>query len=235
MLREGDPDRPTIRRMARVLLAEDDDGIRVPLVRALEREGHDVEAVASGRDAAASGVAGGHDLLVLDIGLPGVDGLEICRRVRAARPTVPIIFLTAQDGEMDTVNGLDAGADDYVTKPFSMAELLARVRAQLRPATAERFQASDVLVDTAARRAWRGAEELELSPKEFDLLALLVREAGRVVTRERIMTEVWDENWFGPTKTLDMHVSWLRRKLGEDAERPQRLVTVRGVGLRFEP
>jgi DNA-binding response OmpR family regulator len=147
---------------------------------------------------------------------------------------VPIIFLTAQDGEMDTVNGLDAGADDYITKPFRLAELLARVRAQLRQATAEHLRAADVSVDVAARRAWRGDEELELSPKEFDLLALLVREAGRVVTRERIMAEVWDENWFGSTKTLDMHVSWLRRKLGEDAEDPRRLVTVRGVGLRFE-
>jgi DNA-binding response OmpR family regulator len=220
--------------MARVLLAEDDDGIRRPLVRALEREGHDVEAVISGREAAAQGVAGDHDLLLLDIGLPGVDGLEICRRVREVRPTVPIIFLTAQDGEMNTVNGLDAGADDYITKPFSMAELLARVRAQLRQVTAERFQAVDVTVDIAARRAWRGEQELDLSPKEFDLLALLVREAGRVVTRERIMAEVWDENWFGPTKTLDMHVSWLRRKLGDDAENPRRLITVRGVGLRFE-
>jgi DNA-binding response OmpR family regulator len=221
--------------MARVLLAEDDDGIRVPLVRALEREGHEVEAVASGREAAARGVAGDHDLLVLDIGLPVVDGLEICRRVREVRPIVPIIFLTAQDGEMNTVNGLDAGADDYITKPFGMAELLARVRAQLRQVTAERIRAADVVVDTAARRAWLGDEELELSPKEFALLGLLVREAGRVVTRERIMAEVWDENWFGTTKTLDMHVSWLRRKLGEDADSPRHVITVRGVGLRFEP
>jgi DNA-binding response OmpR family regulator len=221
--------------MARVLLAEDDDGIRVPLVRALEREGHEVEAVASGRDAVARGVAGDHDLLVLDIGLPVVDGLEICRRVRDVRPIVPIIFLTAQDGEMNTVNGLDAGADDYITKPFGMAELLARVRAQLRQVTAERIRAADVVVDTAARRAWLGDEELELSPKEFDLLGLLVREAGRVVTRERIMAEVWDENWYGTTKTLDMHVSWLRRKLGDDADSPRHVTTVRGVGLRFEP
>jgi DNA-binding response OmpR family regulator len=151
------------------------------------------------------------------------------------RPIVPIIFLTAQDGEMNTVNGLDAGADDYITKPFGMAELLARVRAQLRQVTAERIRAADVVVDTAARRAWLGDEELELSPKEFALLGLLVREAGRVVTRERIMAEVWDENWFGTTKTLDMHVSWLRRKLGEDADSPRHVITVRGVGLRFEP
>jgi DNA-binding response OmpR family regulator len=136
---------------------------------------------------------------------------------------------------MNTINGLDAGADDYITKPFRMAELLARVRARLRQVTTERLQIADVIVDTAARRAWRGNIELQLSPKEFDLLTLLVREAGRVVTRERIMSEIWDENWFGTTKTLDMHVSWLRRKLGEDAESPRHLITVRGVGLRFEP
>ena len=221
--------------MALILLAEDDEGIRVPLVRALEREGYEVDAVTTGTDAVMSGVDGEHDLLILDIGLPGVDGLEVCQRVRAGRPAVPIVFLTAQDGEMDAVGGLDAGADDYITKPFRLAELMARVRSQLRRTTAERFQAADVTVDVPARKAWKGDEELELSPKEFDLLALLVREAGRVVKRERIMAEVWDENWFGSTKTLDMHVSWLRRKLGDDADDPKRLVTVRGVGLRFEP
>jgi DNA-binding response OmpR family regulator len=221
--------------VALILLAEDDEGIRVPLVRALEREGYDVEAVATGTDAIVAGVDGAHDLLILDIGLPGVDGLEVCHRVREDRPAVPIVFLTAQDGEMDAVGGLDAGADDYITKPFRLAELMARVRSQLRRVTAEQFAAADVRVDVAARKAWRGDEELELSPKEFDLLALLVREAGRVVQRERIMAEVWDENWFGSTKTLDMHVSWLRRKLGDDADDPKRLVTVRGVGLRFEP
>jgi DNA-binding response OmpR family regulator len=220
--------------VALILLAEDDEGIRVPLVRALEREGHEVHPVASGTAAVAADAEREHDLLVLDIGLPGIDGIEVCRRVREDRPDVPILFLTAQRGEADAVNGLDAGADDYVTKPFRLAELLARVRSQLRRATGDRFRAADVSVDVAARRAWQGDRELELSPKEFDLLALLVREAGRVVTRERIMDEVWDENWFGSTKTLDMHVSWLRRKLGEDAEAPRRLVTVRGVGLRFE-
>jgi DNA-binding response OmpR family regulator len=221
--------------VALILLAEDAEGIRVPLVRALEREGHDVTAFANGSEALSAALIGEHDLLVLDVGLPGQDGLEICRQVRAERPGVPIVFLTAQTSEMDAVSGLDAGADDYITKPFRLAELLARVRSQLRRTSAEQLQAADVRVDVAARRAWQDETELELSPKEFDLLALLVREAGRVVSRERIMSEVWDENWFGSTKTLDMHVSWLRKKLGEDAANPERIVTVRGVGLRFEP
>ena len=223
--------------MARLLIVEDDEGIRVPLARALEREGYAVEGVADGEAALLSAAAADHDLIIVDVGLPGIDGLEVCRRVRAEQPSVPILFLTAQDAELDIVDGLDAGADDYVTKPFGVSELLARVRAHLRRATAEQpeLAAGDVHIDVAARRAWRAEEELELAPKEFDLLALLVREAGRVVTRERIMAEVWDENWFGSTKTLDMHVSWLRRKLGEDAANPRHLVTVRGVGLRFEP
>jgi DNA-binding response OmpR family regulator len=220
--------------VARILLAEDDEGIRAPLVKALERELHEVSAFANGDDALLAGLDDDHDLLVLDVGLPGTDGLEICRRVRQVRPSVPIIFLTAQTSEIDAVSGLDAGADDYIGKPFRLAELLARVRAQLRRSTADQLEAGDVRLDVAARRAWQGETELELTPKEFDLLALLVREAGRVVTRDRIMAEVWDENWFGSTKTLDMHVSWLRRKLGDDAGDPKRIVTVRGVGLRFE-
>jgi DNA-binding response OmpR family regulator len=223
--------------VARLLIVEDDEGIRIPLTRALEREGYAVDGVADGEAALRSAAAGDHDLIIVDVGLPGIDGLEVCRRVRVERPSVPILFVTAQDGELDIVDGLDAGADDYITKPFRVSELLARVRAHLRRATAEQSEldAGDVRIDVAARRAWCAGEELELAPKEFDLLALLVREAGRVVTRERIMAEVWDENWFGSTKTLDMHVSWLRRKLGEDAADPRHLVTVRGVGLRFEP
>jgi DNA-binding response OmpR family regulator len=222
------------RAMARLLIVEDDDGIRVPLARALEREGYEVDSCTDGRDAVGRATGDEHDLIIIDVGLPGIDGLEVCRRVRATRPSVPIVFLTAQDGELDVVDGLDAGADDYVTKPFSVAELLARIRSQLRRTAVDRAEAGEVRVDIAARKAWLRDRELELSPKEFDLLALLVREAGRVVPRERIMAEVWDENWFGSTKTLDMHVSWLRRKLGDDASDPRHLQTVRGVGLRFE-
>jgi DNA-binding response OmpR family regulator len=222
--------------VARLLIAEDDEGIRVPLVRALEREGHAVEAFGDGGEAAAQAVAGDHDLVIIDVGLPTLDGLEMCRRVRDARPDVPIVFLTAQDAEHDVINGLDSGADDYITKPFRIAELQARIRAHLRRAgSGDQLEAGPVRIDLASRRAWLAGEELELSRKELDLLALLVREAGRVVTRERIMAEVWDENWFGSTKTLDMHVSWLRRKLGDDAADPRHIVTVRGVGLRFEP
>jgi DNA-binding response OmpR family regulator len=220
--------------MARVLLAEDDAGIREPLARALKREGYEVDAVSDGLD--ASRLRSEHDyaLLVLDIGLPGRSGLEVCREARRDDPGVPILLLTAQDGELDTVAGLDAGADDYVTKPFRLAELLARVRAQVRRSTPDILRAGDVSVDVAARRAWAGEDQLELTPKEFELLALLVRNAGQVVVRERIMDEVWDENWFGSTKTLDMHVSSLRRKLGDEAAAPERITTVRGVGLRFE-
>jgi DNA-binding response OmpR family regulator len=222
--------------VTRLLIAEDDEGIRVPLVRALQREGYEVDAYADGSEATAASVAGEHDLVIIDVGLPGTDGLEMCRRLRDARPLVPILFLTAQDGELDVVNGLDSGGDDYITKPFRIAELLARIRAHLRRAEGPKvLEAGDVRVDLGSHRAWHGEEELELARKEFDLLALLVAHPGEVVTRERIMAEVWDENWFGSTKTLDMHVSWLRRKLGDDAADPRHIVTVRGVGLRFEP
>lgn len=220
--------------MQRLLVAEDDPGILEPLTRALSREGYAVDGVTSGADAARMGAAGEYALLVLDIGLPDIDGLEVCRRVRHARAHLPILMLTARDEELDLVLGLDAGADDYVTKPFRLAELLARIRALLRRTTPEAVAASGVRVHVASRRAWHHQTELELTPKEFDLLALLVREAGTVLTRHRVMAEVWDENWFGSTKTLDVHVSALRRKLGDDAANPGLIVTVRGVGLRFE-
>jgi DNA-binding response OmpR family regulator len=221
--------------MHRLLLAEDDAGIAEPLERALVREGYLVEVVSDGALAAVRGVEGDHDLLVLDVGLPGVDGLEVCRRTRAARARVPILILTARDEELDAVHGLDAGADDYVTKPFRLAELMARIRAALRRAPAPAVTSvQDVRIDHAARRAWRGEVELDLSAKEFDLLALLAGDAGRAVTRDRIMREVWDEHWYGPTKTLDMHISWLRKKLGDDPAAPRLITTLRGVGFRFE-
>jgi DNA-binding response OmpR family regulator len=219
----------------RLLLAEDDEGIREPLMRALQREDYTVDAVADGAEAARLGVEDDYDLLVLDIGLPTLDGLEVCRRVRAAHPRVPILILTAQSDELDVVEGLDAGADDYVPKPFRLGELLARVRALLRRAAPAEMLARGVRVDADARRVFKNGDEIALTPKEFDLLALLLANAGSVVRRERLMAEVWDENWFGSTKTLDVHMSSLRRKLGDDGADPELITTVRGVGFRFEP
>ena len=228
--------------MKRLLLVEDDEAIARPLVRALEREGFAVEHVAAGQPAIARVGAGDIDLVLLDLTLPDVDGLDVCRSLRAERPALPIVMLTARREEVDLVVGFDAGADDYVAKPFRVAELVARVRARLRMAHAgptvpdrDVVAAGDVRVDRGAHRAFDGDHELELTPKEFDLLSLLVTEAGRTVERTRIMRDVWDEHWWGPTRTLDMHVSALRRKLGDDPAHPRRIVTVRGVGFRLEP
>src|SRR3954469_2287298 len=193
--------RHTIAGVTRVLLVEDDRDIAEPLARALAREGYEVSAAGDGRVALQTVLDAPPDLIILDVGLPGMDGLDVCRHVRDLRPQVPILMLTARDGELEMVAGLDAGADDYVTKPFRLSVLLARVRAMLRRSSPPDHVAGEVRVDEASRRAWRGERELELSPKEFDLLALLVREAGKAVTRERIMDEVWDVNWFGAAET----------------------------------
>jgi len=219
--------------MAHLLLVEDDEAIAEPLARALRRDGHDVDRVADGRRALDQARIGGLDLVILDLGLPDIDGLEVCRRLRAFDAGLPVLMLTARAEEVDAVAGLDSGADDYVSKPFRLAELLARVRAHTRqPQSAP--VANGVRVDSECRRAWADDRELSLTPKEFDLLYLLVSEAGRVVTRERIMAEVWNEHWCGSTKTLDVHVSWLRRKLGDDPASPRFITTMRSVGLRFE-
>jgi DNA-binding response OmpR family regulator len=221
--------------MSRVLLVEDDQDIASALASAMEVDGHEVLVAKDGASALDRAGRGDVDMVLLDLGLPDLDGLEVCRRLRAAGSTVPILVLTGRADEIDTVLGLDAGADDYVAKPFRLAELLARVRAMLRRrADVRPTEVNGVRVDEAARRAWLRDAELELTPKEFDLLALLLRQAGSVVTRERIMEEVWDEHWFGSTKTLDMHISWLRRKLGDDPAKPLFISTVRGVGFRFE-
>jgi DNA-binding response OmpR family regulator len=221
--------------MGAVLLVEDDDAIASGLVRILRSQGLAVERLARGTPALT---AAGADtrLVILDLGLPDIDGLEVCRRLRAAHPGVAILILTARDQELDVVAGLDAGADDYIVKPFRLSELLARVRAHLRRVDVldaepgpEPLRAGALVVDPAARRAWRGDEELKLRPKEFDLLVLLVGDAGRVVTRERIMREVWDTDWLGSTKTLDTHIRTLRLKVGHDA-----IATLRGVGYRLE-
>jgi DNA-binding response OmpR family regulator len=219
--------------MTRVLLVEDDTAIADPLARALKREGYDVDVYGDGPSALA-GAEGGADLVVLDLGLPGMDGLEVCRQMRAGGSAVPVLVLTARADEVDTVVGLDAGADDYVTKPFRLAELLARVRALLRRGGFEADRPPLVRIDQQGRRAFLDDQELALTAKEFDVLRVLVREAGRVVPREQLLREVWAERWLGSTKTLDMHISWLRRKLGDDVANPRFIKTVRGVGFRFE-
>jgi DNA-binding response OmpR family regulator len=218
-----------------ILLIEDDDGIAAGLSRVLDSQGLRVRRLARGANALEAAVDA--ELVILDLGLPDMDGIDVCRKLRHARPELAILILSARDQELDIVAGLDAGADDYLVKPFRLSELLARVRAHLRrvadaaPDTpAEPLRAGAVRVDVGARRAWHDEEELSLRPKEFDLLALLVADAGRAVTRERIMREVWDTDWLGSTKTLDTHVLTLRRKLGDDA-----ITTLRGIGYRFEP
>jgi DNA-binding response OmpR family regulator len=231
-------DRPT----ARLLLVEDDPAIWRPLTRALEREGFVVNHVDLGEAALSQTTNGDVDLVLLDLTLPDIDGLEVCRRLRRERPLLPVVMLTARGEEVDLIVGFDAGADDYVTKPFRVAELVARLRARLRPAPwperagepSRALVASGVRVDVEAHRAWLGSEELDLTRKEFDLLALLVEAAGKTLRREDIMSAVWDEHWWGSTRTLDMHISSLRHKLGDDPARPGLISTVRGVGFRFE-
>lgn len=221
--------------MPHVLLAEDDSSIAEPLARALRREGYHVEVASSGV-AALSQASRGTDLVVLDLGLQDLDGLDVCRRLRATGNRVPVLMLTARGGELDAVVGLDAGADDYVAKPFRIGELLARVRALLRRSGAETdvLRAQDLRVDVAARRVWRGSAQIGLSHKEYDVLVALVARQGAVASREDLMREVWHTEWMGSTKTVDMHVSGLRRKLGDDVKAPRYITTVRGVGFRFE-
>jgi two-component system, OmpR family, response regulator RegX3 len=229
------------RARPRVLFVEDEASISGPFSRALAREGF--EPVVAGTAELALELAEQiePDIVLLDLTLPDGDGRDVCRALRR-RSSVPILMLTARGTETDRIVGLELGADDYVVKPFSGAEVIARIRAVLRRARPAAGDAPDppqpvavgeLEVDPGARRARLRGEELQLSRKEFDLLAELVTNAGRVVTREDLMARVWDENWFGSTKTLDVHVRWLRQKLGEAPDAPRYLHTVRGVGFRF--
>jgi DNA-binding response OmpR family regulator len=223
----------------RILVVEDDEAIGRGLSLALAGQGYTVGWAPTASDALRDATEAAPDLVLLDLGLPDLDGVELCRRLRAVSPGTTIVMLTARADEIDVVVGLDAGADDYITKPFRLAELLARVRAHLRRAepvgATGRLVVGRLELDAASHRMWVSGREVDLRPKEFDLLALLMAEAGRVVGRERIMAEVWDEHWFGSTKTLDMHVSALRKKLIDAGDVPNRLSTVRGVGYRLEP
>ena len=215
--------------MSRILIAEDESRIALFLEKGLRAEGFTTTTAADGNDALAYARSGDFDLMILDIGLPGQDGFRVLRSLRTAGSTMPVIILTARDGLDDTVAGLDYGADDYVGKPFRLAELLARVRALLRRLTPETVDVGGVRMELSGRRVLVDGAEVNLANKEFELLRVLMLRAGQVVTRDEILREVWHDPDLKTSKTLDMHMSWLRRKIGGE----QRIATVRGVGFRF--
>ena len=222
----------------RILLIEDEQSISEPLAEALEREGFDVVSAATAAEGREAFRTRAPDLVLLDVMLPDGDGRDVLRDIRSTSRT-PVVMLTARGEEMDRVLGLELGADDYITKPFSAAELIARLRAVLRrtepppPAEQQVLEAGDVRVDLDRRLVTRGEQAVDLTVKEFELLRVLVENAGRLVKREALMSEVWDPNWWGSTKTLDVHVSALRKKLGDDPSSPRYIHTIRGVGFRF--
>ncbi len=223
---------------ARILVVEDESSISDPFAEALSRAGFEPRVTATAAGALEQAEQFEPDLVILDLALPDGDGRDVCRALRSSSD-VPIVMLTARGTELDKIVGLELGADDYVVKPFSAAEVISRIRAVLRRSApredqpAEPIAIGDLELDPAARTARLDGEPLDLSRKEFDLLAELMSHAGHVVTREDLMASVWDVNWFGSTKTLDVHVGWLRRKLGDDPNAPRYIETVRGVGFRF--
>jgi two-component system response regulator RegX3 len=221
----------------RVLLVEDERAISEPLAEHLAREGFEPEVAETLAAAEEAYGRQAPDVVLLDVMLPDGDGRDLCRRIRS-ESDVPIIMLTARGEEVDRIVGLELGADDYVVKPFSARELVARIRAVMRRGRSSGDQSpitvGELVLDPSSRKVTRSGEPIELAAKEFDLLALLMSRAGQVVRREEIMDEVWDPHWFGPTKTLDVHISWLRKKIEHDPSDPHCITTVRGVGFRFE-
>ena len=222
-----------------ILLVEDDDTLREALALNLERQGYEVRQAEDGEMALESARETPPDLIILDVMLPRLDGLSVCRILRAEQDT-PIILLTARTGEVDKIVGLESGADDYVTKPFSTGELLARIRAVLRRAERQQHEPADVLdigplrLNVAQRRAYRDDEELLLSPKEFQLLAELMRHPGMALTRDLLLERVWGDDFVGDIRTVDVHIRWLREKIEDDASHPNIIQTVRGIGYRLE-
>jgi len=229
--------------VSRILVIEDDEPIGRLLESGLRANGYEVSWERTALGALRRSVTTSFDLIMLDLGLPDLDGVELSRELRLTQPSTVIVMLTARRDEMDVVAGLESGADDYLTKPFGMVELLARVRAHLRRTAPADDRASPVRlgslrVDLAARTCRVGEVEVSLRTKEFDLLARLARDPGTALTREQLMSDVWDENWFGSTKTLDVHIAALRRKLGlaaaEDGSTAPAITTLRGHGYRLE-
>ncbi|MEX2281268.1 MAG: response regulator transcription factor [Gemmatimonadota bacterium] len=227
------------RRRSRVLVVEDDPAILRGLCDALALERYEVISATTGTDGLRLLRGRRPDLVILDAMLPGIDGFELCRTARAEGITMPIVMLTARGLEADRVKGLDLGADDYVTKPFSLPELLARVRAQLRRVRPEdqlpdRLELDDIVIDFTRYEASKGGQRLQLSPKEFGILRLLGARAGEVVSRRELLEEVWGYESFPTTRTVDNHIASLRAKLGDDAAQPRRLVTIHGVGYKLQ-
>jgi len=222
--------------MTKILLVEDDQTLRETLAYNLAREEYQV--IEAGTGIAALDLAREHkpDLILLDIMLPELDGLTVCRALRH-ETDVPIVLLTARSGEVDRIVGLDSGADDYIVKPFSLGELLARLRAVLRrghPKPATKLESGDITLDLVGHRAFRAGNLLNLAPKEFDLLAELIRHKGAVLTRDLLLQRVWSFDFGGDTRTVDVHIRWLREKIEDDPANPCRIETVRGLGYRFE-
>lgn len=231
--------------MSTILVVEDDPAILETVSYNLRREGHEVITAADGQAGLALARESDLDLIVLDLMLPRMSGLDVCRVVRAERP-VPIIMLTARDEEIDKLVGLEAGADDYVTKPFSMRELLARVNAQLRRDRISRtaagaassggeLVADDIVLDTVAHEVRRDGVVVATRPKEFDLLEYLMRHPGQALSREQILEAVWGYSYPGETRTVDVHIRWLREKLEREPAQPVHITTVRGLGYKFIP
>ena len=220
----------------RILIVEDDDRIGSTLLRALTGSGYDAAWVTTGRSALDEIHRMAPRLVLLDLGLPDLDGLDVCRQIHHHNVSIEVVMLTARDEELDIVVGLDAGAVDYITKPFKLAELLARIRAQLRRRDTPPLRVTsiaDLNIEVGPRRVWVAGVEVVLRPKEFDLLARLIASAGDAVTRETLMADVWDEHWFGSTKTLDFHIAALRNRI-DIGRLTSRITTLRGVGYRYE-
>ncbi len=227
--------------MAKITIVEDDSVLAETLADNLSQEGHKVTTVADGERAYQKIIDSPPDLIVLDVMLPRLDGLTLCRMIRREPTTshIPIIMLTARSSEVDKIVGLESGADDYVVKPFGLGELLARIRAVMRrapnrPAAQDEMTSGAVRLDLTGRHAYLNGEELKLSHKEYDLLAELMRNEGVVLSRDLLLSKVWGYDYFGDRRTVDVHIRWLRKKIEDDPSNPTRIVTVRGIGYRFE-
>lgn len=220
-----------------VLIVEDDETLQQTLAYNLEVEGYHVAVASDGQAGLELARTEAPDLVVLDVMLPKLDGLSVCR-ILSREMDVPIILLTARSGEVDKIIGLDSGADDYITKPFSLGEFLARVRAALRrkskAVALDQLQSYDLSLDLVGRRAYKNGQELNLSHKEFDLLAELMRNQGMVLSRDLLLTKVWGYDYYGESRTVDVHIRWLREKIEDNPSKPKRITTIRSIGYRFE-